>query len=303
MTRQKKTVLCPLGGVGVGGKWKLWIWYHLLSGPKRFGELQRLLPQASRQMLTIQLRELEHMGFLHRHVSMQKSPKVEYELSKLGWSLEPVLRQMYAWGKWYSEQIGVEYDEWIVSLGGRWKLWIWYHLFSGPKRFGELQQLLPQANRQTLAVQLRELEQMGVLRRQVYAQMPPKVEYALTELGQQSEPMLRQMVAWGRWCCEQIGVAYEWPVSEEAPVRFSSGLETNLLGSSRRKNGYHQHCFASWWVGKAEQMMGQAREQESRHADAQTEDIEKASNRVFPRVVYCGGQKKTRRQRQKEDLF
>ncbi len=51
----------------------------------------------------------------------------------------------------------------MVSLGGRWKFWIWYHLFSGPKRFGELQQLLPQANRQTLTVQLRELEQMGVL--------------------------------------------------------------------------------------------------------------------------------------------
>src|SRR5215469_14148703 len=161
MTRQKKTTLCPLGGVGVGGKWKFWIWYHLLGGPRRFGELRRLLPQASRQMLTIQLRELEH-------------------------------------------------------LGGRWKFWIWYHLFGGPKRFSELQQLLPQANRQTLSVQLRELEQMGVLHRKAYEQMPPKVEYALTEWGQRSESMLRQMYAWGRWCCEQIGVAYEWPVSDEA---------------------------------------------------------------------------------------
>ena len=39
MSRQKKTVLCPLGGVGVGGKWKFWIWYHLLSGTKRFGDV------------------------------------------------------------------------------------------------------------------------------------------------------------------------------------------------------------------------------------------------------------------------
>src|SRR5258706_16028916 len=91
MTRLKKTLLCPLGGVGVGGKWKFWVWYHLLSGTRRFGELQRLLPQASRQMLTIQLRELEQMGFLRRQVYIQRSPKVEYSLTELGWSLEPVL--------------------------------------------------------------------------------------------------------------------------------------------------------------------------------------------------------------------
>ncbi len=219
MTRQKKTILCPLGGVGVGGKWKFWIWYHLLSGTKRFGELQRLLPEVSRQMLTIQLRELEQMGFLRRQVYVQVPPKVEYSLTELGWSLEPLLRQMDTWGKWYGDQIGPEYD-WLVSLGGRWKFWIWYHLLSGTKRFGELQKLLPQASRQTLTAQLRELEQMGVLHRQAYAQMPPKVEYSLTQLGQRSEPVLRQMYAWGRWCCEQIGVEYDWPVSDEAEERL-----------------------------------------------------------------------------------
>ena len=232
MARQKKTALCPLGGVGVGGKWKFWIWYHLLSGPKRFGELQRLLPQASRQMLTIQLRELEQMGFMHRQIYLQKSPKVEYSLTELGWSLEPVIRQMHAWSKWYGEQLGVAYDEWLVSLGGRWKFWIWYHLFSGPKRFGELQQLLPRATRQTLFTQLRELEQMGILHRQASAQVPRKVEYSLTELGQKSEPMLRQMYVWGKWCCEQVGVVYDWPVEDEhvhvalptEPLAYSSHM-------------------------------------------------------------------------------
>src|SRR5579884_1346361 len=206
MSRQKKTVLCPFGGVGVGGKWKFWIWYHLLSGTKRFGELQRLIPQASRQMLTIQLRELEQIGFIQRQVYEQKVPKVEYSLTELGWKLEPVLRQMYAWGQWYSDQMGLEFDGWLVSLGGRWRFWIWYYLFSGSKRFSELQRLLPQASRQTLTMQLRELEQMGVLYRQVSVKGPPKVEYALTELGQKSEPLLRQMFALGRWCCEQVGV-------------------------------------------------------------------------------------------------
>jgi len=201
MTRQKKTTVCPLGGVGVGGKWKFWIWYHLLSGTKRFGEVQRLIPQASRQMLTIQLRELEQAGIVHRHVYAQVPPKVEYSLTELGQRMEPVLRQFYVWGKWHGEQIGLEFDEWLVSLGDKWKFWIWYLLLSGPKRFGEVQRLLPHISRQMLTIQLRELEQMGVLHRQAYVQMPPKVEYSLTELGRNSEPMLRLIHAWGRWYC------------------------------------------------------------------------------------------------------
>jgi DNA-binding HxlR family transcriptional regulator len=233
MPRQKKTTVCPLGGDGLGGKWQFWILHQLLSGTKRFGELRRLLPEVSRQMLTIQLRELEQMGFLRRHAYEEVPPKVEYSLTDLGWSLEPFLRQMERWGTWYSEQIGPQYD-WLVSLGGRWKLWIWYHLLSGPKRFGELQQQLPQANRQTLTVQLRELEQMGVLHRQASARVPAKVEYVLTDLGQQSEAMLRQMYAWGKWCCEQIGVTYDdWPVGDEAQARLQDWQRTGAVSSSR----------------------------------------------------------------------
>jgi len=75
MTGVKKTTVCPLGGDGVGGKWKFWILHHLLSGPKRFSEVQRHLPQASRQMLTLQLRQLEQMGVLHRQISVQGPPR------------------------------------------------------------------------------------------------------------------------------------------------------------------------------------------------------------------------------------
>ena len=82
---------------------KLQICYQLLSGTKRFGELQRLIPEASRQMLTIQLRELEQLGLLHRQVYEQMPPKVEYSLTEQGWSLESMLRQLNTWG----EQIGI----------------------------------------------------------------------------------------------------------------------------------------------------------------------------------------------------
>jgi len=94
----------------IGGKWKPLIVFYLLGSTKRFSELRRLLPQATQQMLTMQLRELEQAGILHRHVYPQVPPKVEYSLTELGRSIEPVLRQMCSWGEWYSEQIGLEFQ-------------------------------------------------------------------------------------------------------------------------------------------------------------------------------------------------
>jgi DNA-binding HxlR family transcriptional regulator len=94
----------------IGGKWKPLIVFYLLSGTKRFSEIRRFLPQATQQMLTLQLRELEQAGVLHRHVYAQVPPKVEYSLTELGQSIEPVLRQMCSWGEWYSEQMGLEFQ-------------------------------------------------------------------------------------------------------------------------------------------------------------------------------------------------
>lgn len=224
MPRPKKTEVCPLGGAGVGGKWRVWIWYHLLGGTRRFGELQRLIPGASRQMLTIQLREMEQLSVIRRQVYAQRSPKVEYSLTELARQSEPMVRQFHEWGRWFCEQSGLDYDDWLVRLGGRWTIWIWYSLLNGPKRFGELQRLLPQASRQVLAIQLRELKRMGVLRRQASTRGPLKVEYSLTELGQESGPVLRDMYAWGRWFCEQAGLEYDWPVSDEADAAIHSTL-------------------------------------------------------------------------------
>lgn len=97
----------------IGGKWKPLIVFYLLSGTKRFNEVRRFLPQATQQMLTLQLRELEQAGVLHRHVYAQVPPKVEYSLTELGQSIEPVLRQMCSWGEWYSEQMGLEFQRLI----------------------------------------------------------------------------------------------------------------------------------------------------------------------------------------------
>jgi DNA-binding HxlR family transcriptional regulator len=109
--KQQKEPVCPVEVTLsiVGGRWKLPIVYRLLSGTKRFGELRRLIPLATQQMFTMQLRELEQMGILHRQVYAQVPPKVEYSLTELGRSLEPIILQIYAWGEWYCTQNGMEH--------------------------------------------------------------------------------------------------------------------------------------------------------------------------------------------------
>jgi HxlR-like helix-turn-helix len=114
-------------------------------------------------------------------------------------------------------------------------------MLNGPKRFGEVQRLLPQASRQMLTIQLHELEQMGVLHRQTGVQGSLKVEYKLSELGQRSEPMLRQMYVWGRWCCEQLGLGYEWPVCDDAEERLLSPQNKTMTAFSSRG----EHASAS----------------------------------------------------------
>tara|TARA_E500000318_G_scaffold14854_2_gene14670 strand:+ start:66138 stop:66515 length:378 start_codon:yes stop_codon:yes gene_type:complete len=83
----------------IGGRWKPILVCHLLSGRKRFGELRRLTPNATERMITLQLRELEADGVLDRHVFAEVPPRVEYELTDYGRTLEPILVQMQAWGR------------------------------------------------------------------------------------------------------------------------------------------------------------------------------------------------------------
>ena len=90
----------------IGGKWKPLILFYLLEGTHRFNELKRRLPPVTQQMLTLQLRELERDGVVHRLVYAEVPPKVEYSLTPLGRSLEPLLEQMLAWGGQYLQARG-----------------------------------------------------------------------------------------------------------------------------------------------------------------------------------------------------
>ncbi|MDI3409870.1 helix-turn-helix domain-containing protein [Bacillus sonorensis] len=82
----------------IGGKWKSVILFHLIDGKKRFNELRRLIPGVTQRMLTLQLRELERDGIVHREIYKQVPPKVEYCLTEFGKTLIPIINQMMNWG-------------------------------------------------------------------------------------------------------------------------------------------------------------------------------------------------------------
>lgn len=86
-------------------------------------------------------------------------------------------------------------------IAGKWKIVIIWRLKDGAKRFNELQKLLPNIQHSALALQLRELGRDGLIHREVYKEIPPKVEYSLTEIGGK---FLKAMEALGEWGFEYI---------------------------------------------------------------------------------------------------
>ena len=98
----------------------------------------------------------------------------------------------------YNWKTGCDVEATLSVIGGRWKPVLVCHLLSGRKRFGELKRLVPNATERMITLQLRELEADGVVSREVFAEVPPRVEYDVTEYGRSLEPILVAMQAWGR---------------------------------------------------------------------------------------------------------
>lgn len=101
---------CPVGTTIdiIGGKYKSLILWHLIDSTLRFGELSRLIPQATPKMLTQQLRELEEASLIIRTVYPVVPPRVDYSLTELGISMRPILEAMYCWGENYLKKSGRE---------------------------------------------------------------------------------------------------------------------------------------------------------------------------------------------------
>ena len=85
----------------------------------------------------------------------------------------------------------------LMLIGDKWKVLILRDLMDGTKRFGELKKSIGTVSQKVLTAQLRDMEEKGLLTRKVYAEVPPRVEYTLTETGYSLKPVLDAMWAWG----------------------------------------------------------------------------------------------------------
>jgi DNA-binding HxlR family transcriptional regulator len=94
---------------------------------------------------------------------------------------------------------GCSVEEAMRLLGGRWRLLLVSYLLAGPKRFNELRRDVPAISQRMLTLDLRALEEAGLIQRTVYPTVPVKVEYALTEDGRRLEPVVAVMQEFGLW--------------------------------------------------------------------------------------------------------
>lgn len=88
-------------------------------------------------------------------------------------------------------------QEILEVIGGKWSMSIIYALFSGKKRFSELERLIPGINTRMLAKELKNMEMNGIVNRKVFATVPATVEYTITPKGQKLEPSIAELYKWG----------------------------------------------------------------------------------------------------------
>jgi len=107
-------------------------------------------------------------------------------------------------------------DAAVDIIGGKWKPLILWELHVATRRFGDLRRHLPGISEKMLTQQLRQMELDGIVHREVYREVPPKVEYSLTELGEQLNQALEPLNAWGEAHMARIGAVHRCPTGEAA---------------------------------------------------------------------------------------
>lgn len=98
----------------------------------------------------------------------------------------------------FNEDVACPMTATLEYIGGRWKCIILFYLTAGTRRFGEIAARIPTISRKVLTQQLKELESDGLIVRKQYKEIPPRVEYALTDLGKSLSPVFKAMSAWGK---------------------------------------------------------------------------------------------------------
>ncbi|HEU0151229.1 MAG: hypothetical protein V7634_169 [Bradyrhizobium sp.] len=113
----------------------------------------------------------------------------------------------------FGRRPGCAVEATLDLIDGKWKGVILYHLQDGCQRFGELRRRMPDITQRMLTKQLRALEEDGLIVRKVYAEVPPRVEYSLSEVGESLRPVIDILKAWGERHQERLSCA---PVAESA---------------------------------------------------------------------------------------
>ena len=107
-------------------------------------------------------------------------------------------------------------------IGGKWKTVVLWYLRKDKKRFSELRKLIPNITEKMLSLQLKGLENDGLVKRKIYPEVPPKVEYYLTDFGKTLIPMLEEIAKWGRGVAESKGRMVD-KVSKSKKVMKANG--------------------------------------------------------------------------------
>jgi DNA-binding HxlR family transcriptional regulator len=122
----------------------------------------------------------------------------------------------------------------LKVISGRWKAIILYHLFSGSKRLSELKRLVPNVSQKVLIQQLREMEEHGLIHREIFLQVPPRVDYSATVLGLSLEPVLLALCAWGQRHAKELD---ELDQLEECIIKpVNTNGSATRRGSVRRRS-------------------------------------------------------------------
>ena len=103
-------------------------------------------------------------------------------------------KKVLLWGKEFHCALDIT----MHYIGGKWKTVILWYLRKETQRFNEIKKHIPDITEKMLSLQLKSLEEDGIIKRKVYAEIPPKVEYSLTPFGKTMIPMLEEIAKWGR---------------------------------------------------------------------------------------------------------
>ena len=210
-------------------KWTILILRELLGGKKRFNEILKSLKGISPKVLSTRLIELGENGIINRDAYLEVPMRVEYSLTEKGQDLkDPIAGLAEWWVEWEYMLLEFTNNEEITNLQGcypgcpitgeekclleetgkcpvvetakliekKWTISILREFINGKKRFNEVLKSLEGISPRVLSDRLREMEESGIINRKAYAEIPLRVEYALTEKGQDLENAIASMAEW-----------------------------------------------------------------------------------------------------------